>query len=102
MFVFFLILERMVSNTERIFNSDLLMKCSRKSFKCLEKFYSMDPEINPPPFGHLRAKIVNYTYIHTYIRLLTTSPKGLFSANYKEKDKNKNIYKLFKVTIANH
>ena len=33
-----------------------------------------------------------------YIRLLTTSPKGLFSANYKEKDKNKNIYKLFKVT----
>ena len=42
------------------------------------------------------------TYIHTYIRLLTTSPKGLFSANYKEKDKNKNIYKLFKVTIANH
>ena len=40
-----------------------------------------------------------YTYIHTYIRLLTTSPKGLFSANYKEKDKNKNIYKLFKVTI---
>ena len=40
--------------------------------------------------------------IHTYIRLLTTSPKGLFSANYKEKDKNKNIYKLFKVTIANH
>ena len=39
--------------------------------------------------------------IHTYIRLLTTSPKGLFSANYKEKDKNKNIYKLFKVTIAN-
>ena len=44
----------------------------------------------------------HYTYIHTYIRLLTTSPKGLFSANYKEKDKNKNIYKLFKVTIANH
>ena len=43
-----------------------------------------------------------HTYIHTYIRLLTTSPKGLFSANYKEKDKNKNIYKLFKVTIANH
>ena len=42
------------------------------------------------------------SYIHTYIRLLTTSPKGLFSANYKEKDKNKNIYKLFKVTIANH
>ena len=35
-----------------------------------------------------------HTYIHTYIRLLTTSPKGLFSANYKEKDKNKNIYKL--------
>ena len=31
--------------------------------------------------------------LHTYIRLLTTSPKGLFSANYKEKDKNKNIYK---------
>ena len=42
------------------------------------------------------------SYIHTYIRLLTTSPKGLFSANYIEKDKNKNIYKLFKVTIANH
>ena len=41
-------------------------------------------------------------YIHTYIRLLTTSPKGLFNANYKEKDKNKNIYELFKVTIANH
>ena len=40
--------------------------------------------------------------INKYIRLLTTSPKGLFSANYKEKDKNKNIYKLFKVTIANH
>ena len=39
--------------------------------------------------------------LHTY-RLLTTSPKALFSANYKEKDKNKNIYKLFKVTIANH
>ena len=37
--------------------------------------------------------------INKYIRLLTTSPKGLFSANYKEKDKNKNIYKLFKVTI---
>ena len=34
-----------------------------------------------------------HTYIHKYIRLLTTSPKGLFSANYKEKDKNKNIYK---------
>ena len=32
--------------------------------------------------------------IHTYIRLLTTSPKGLFSANYKGKDKNKNVYKL--------
>ena len=48
------------------------------------------------------AQILDYTYIHTYIRLLTTSPKGLFSANYKEKDKNKNIYKLFKVTIANH
>ena len=38
------------------------------------------------------------TYIHTYIHsLLTTSPKGLFSANYKEERKNKNIYKLFKV-----
>ena len=34
-----------------------------------------------------------HTYIHTYIRLLTTSPKGLFSANYKGKDKNENIYK---------
>ena len=41
-------------------------------------------------------------YIHTYIHsLLTTSPKGLFSANYKEERKNKNRYKLFKVTIAN-
>ena len=38
-------------------------------------------------------------FIHS---LLTTSPKGLFSANYKEEGKNKNIYKLFKVTIANH
>ena len=45
-------------------------------------------------------KKVNLT-LHTYICLLTTSPKGLFSANYKEKDKNKNIYKLFKVTITN-
>ena len=44
----------------------------------------------------------SFEAIHTYIRLLTTSPKGLFSANYKEKDKNKNIYKLFKITIANH
>ena len=49
-----------------------------------------------------KIMILLITYIHTYIRLLTTSPKGLFSANYKEKDKNKNIYKLFKVTIANH
>ena len=39
------------------------------------------------------AKICMNLYIHTYIRLLTTSPKGLFSANYKGKDKNKNIYK---------
>ena len=31
----------------------------------------------------LRATLVS-TY-NTYIRLLTTSPKGLFSANYKEK-----------------
>ena len=31
--------------------------------------------------------------VEHYIRLLTTSPKGLFSANYKGKDKNKNIYK---------
>ena len=30
-----------------------------------------------------------HTYIHTYVRLLTTSPKGLFSANYKGKDENK-------------
>ena len=50
----------------------------------------------------LNCILLMNTYIHTYIRLLTTSPKGLFSANYKEKDKNKNIYKLFKVTIANH
>ena len=52
-----------------------------------------------PLNGHLP---VPRGYIHTYIRLLTTSPKGIFSANYKEKDKKKNIYKLFKVTIANH
>ena len=45
---------------------------------------------------------VSYIHTYIYIRLLTTSPKGLFSANYKEKDKNKNIYKLFKVTIANN
>ena len=48
----------------------------------------------------LSYKLLGVTYIHTYIRLLTTSPKGLFSANYREKDKNKNIYNLFKVTIA--
>ena len=80
---FFLILERMVSNTERIFNSDLLMKCSRKSFKCLEKFYSMDPEINPPPFGCLRAKIVNYLTVlvdtKTIIQLFT-SPLSTYSS----------------------
>ena len=52
------------------------------------------------PLGSI--KVSPNAYIHTYIRLLTTSPKGLFSANYKEKDENKNIYKLFKVTIANH
>ena len=83
MFVFFLILERMVSNTERIFNSDLLMKCSRKSFKCLEKFYSMDPEINTPPFGHLRAKIVNYLTVlvdtKTILQLFT-SPLSTYSS----------------------
>ena len=53
----------------------------------------------PDPFS---VSIPLMQYIHTYIRLLTTSPKELFSANYKEKDKNKNMYKLFKVTIANH
>ena len=40
----------------------------------------------------MQRQVVAYkrlkTVIHTYIRLLTTSPKGLFSANYKEKDKN--------------
>ena len=53
---------------------------------------------------HIRGTIRGARlYIHTYIHsLLTTSPKGLFSANYKEEGKNKNIYKLFKVTIANH
>ena len=49
---------------------------------------------------HIRGTIRGARlYIHS---LLTTSPKGLFSANYKEEGKNKNIYKLFKVTIANH
>ena len=61
--------------------------------------YMEKPEI---PVGKSNGTHHSIWSTYMYIRLLTTSPKGLFSANYKEKDKNKNIYKLFKVTIANH
>ena len=40
-----------------------------------------------------------HTYIHTYIRLLTTSPKGLFSANYKGKNKNKTYNNYLKLQL---
>ena len=50
----------------------------------------MDPEINPPPFGHLCAKIVNYLTVlvdtKTIIPLFT-SPLSSYSSvnNYREK-----------------
>ena len=62
----------------------------------------MDPTLDISPHNRTIAHKVHvfpqkvfihliyiHTYIHTYIRLLTTSPKGLFSANYKGKDDNK-------------
>ena len=81
------------------FKQSFLFSFSTKKAK--KKLYS---QVNQSKNNWCKQEqqILNSCYIHTYIRLLTTSPKGLFSANYKEKDKNKNIYKLFKVTIANH
>ena len=59
----------------------------------LKTFFSAEISLN------VARSLLGCFLLHS---LLTTSPKGLFSANYKEEGKNKNIYKLFKVTIANH
>ena len=42
--------------------------------------------------------------IHTYIRLLTTSSKGLFSVNYKEEEKEKirKHIQIIELQIANY
>ena len=88
-FVFYLSREN-----QSLFSSRTSPRCSSNPQNVPQRIY-LDRVVEVtlwPPYS------VIHTYIHTYIRLLTTSPKGLFSANYKEKDKNKNIYKLFKVT----
>ena len=58
------------------FNKPLRMtKDDEEKFQKAEKCHICDKKYTD--------KDIRVTYIHTYIRLLNTSPKGLFSANYK-------------------